>query len=76
MQKCVKMCQNSEFFWQSNDFPRGSKFSRASEGPQNGSKATGMDIPVFRDINGPAPIPKNGAISQFVTSVSLGLIVG
>ena len=38
-----------------------------SEGPQNGSKTTGMDITKFREINGPAPMPKNGAIGQIVT---------
>ena len=59
---------------------RVSKFSWASEGPQNGGKTTGMDIPEFRDINGLAPTPKNGAIGQIVTwgvdpppPVSLGL---
>ena len=29
-----------------------------SEGPQNGGKTTGMDIPELRDINGPALMPK------------------
>ena len=57
MQKCIKMCQNSATYWPSNNFPGGSIFSRVSEGPQNGGKTTGMDIPEFRDINGPAPMP-------------------
>ena len=82
MQKCVKLCQNSEIFWRSNDFPGGSKISWASEGPQKGGKTTGMDIPEFRDINGPAPMPKNDIIGQIVAwgcksppplPVSLGL---
>ena len=38
-----------------------------SEGPQNGGKTTGMDIPELRDINGPAAMPKNGAVGQIVT---------
>ena len=42
--------------------PRGSEFTRASEGPQNGGKMTGMDVLEFRDINGPDPMPKYGAI--------------
>ena len=44
------------------DFPGLSEFNRASEGPQNGGKMTGMDILQFRDINGPDPMPKYGAI--------------
>ena len=39
----------------SNDFPGGSELTRASEGPQNGSKMTRMDILEFRDINGSDP---------------------
>ena len=42
--------------------PRGSEFTRASEGPQNGGKMTGMDVLEFKDINGPDPMPKYGAI--------------
>ena len=45
----------------------GYKLFRASEGSQNGGKTTRMDIPEFRDINGPNPMPKNGAIGQIVT---------
>ena len=44
------------------DFPGLSEFNRASEGPQNGGKMTGMDLLEFRDINGPDPMPKYGAI--------------
>ena len=44
--------------WRSNAFQGGSTFSQASEGPQNGGKTTGMDIPEFRDINGPVLMPK------------------
>ena len=45
----------------------GLKISWAPEGPQKGGKTTGMDIPEFRDINGPAPMLKNGTIGQIVT---------
>ena len=78
MQKCAKLCQNSEFFWRTNDFPGGSKIYWASEGPQKGGKTPGMDIPEFRDINGPTPMPKNDIIGQIVawgvdpSPVSLG----
>ena len=44
------------------NFPGLSKFNGASEGPQNGGKMTGMDLLEFRDINGPDPMPKYGAI--------------
>ena len=43
-------------------FPGMSEFNRASEGPQNGGKMTGMDVLEFRDINGSDPMPKYGAI--------------
>ena len=62
-----KMRQNLGNFWPYIDFQGGSEFSRASEGPQNGGKMTGMGIPEFIDINGPAPMPKNDAIGQIVT---------
>ena len=44
------------------DFPGMSEFNRASEGPQNGGKMTGIDLLEFRDINGPDSMPKYGAI--------------
>ena len=62
MQKCVKIHQNSEIFWRSNAFPGGSKLSRLSEEHKKGGKTTGTDLPEFRDINGPDPMPKNGEI--------------
>ena len=49
MTKWVKMWQTFV------DFPGGSEFTRASGGPQNGGKMTGMDILEFTDINGPDP---------------------
>ena len=39
-----------------------SEFTRASERPQNGGKMTVMDLLEFRNINGPDPMPKYGAI--------------
>ena len=36
--------------------PRGSEFTWASGGPQNGVKMTWMDILEFRDIDGPDPV--------------------
>ena len=65
----AKMCQNSATFWRSNDFPGGSKFSRASEGYQNGGKTTRMDIPEFRDIKGPALMPKMAQSVESSTGV-------
>ena len=62
MPKCVKIWNKLEKCWRSSDFPGGSEFTRASEGPQNGGKMTGMDVLEFRDINGPDPMPKYGAI--------------
>ena len=43
-----------EIICRSIDFPRGSEFTLASGGPQNGGKITGMDILEFRGINEPA----------------------
>ena len=62
MAKCVKIWKNLGNFWRSSDFQGGSEFTRASEGPQNGGKMTGMDVLEFRDINGPDPMPKYGTI--------------
>ena len=56
------MRKNLETKWQSTNFQGGSEFTRASEGPQNGGKMTGMDLLEFRDIKGPDPMPKYGAI--------------
>ena len=53
------MCQNVTQICQTIDFPGGSEFTRASGGPQNGGKMTGMDILEFRDINGPDPYNEN-----------------
>ena len=58
---------------QSIDFPGLSKFNRASEGPQNGGKMTGMDVLEFRDINGEDPMPKYGAKENLQFDFSLGL---
>ena len=60
--KNAKMRKNLATVWQSTNFPGKSQFTRASEGPQNSGKMTGMVILEFRDINGPAPMPKYGAI--------------
>ena len=49
------MRQNMANNFRSIDFPRGSEFTWAPEGPQNGGKMTGMDILEFRDINGRDP---------------------
>ena len=43
-------------------FPGGSEFNRSSEGPLKGAKMTVMDILEFRDMNGPAPMPKSGVM--------------
>ena len=52
MPKCVKIWKNLGNFWRSSNFQGGSEFTRASEGPQNVGKMTGMDVLEFRDING------------------------
>ena len=43
-------------------FPGVSEFNHSSEGPQQGAKMTVMDILEFRDMNGPAPMPKSGVM--------------
>ena len=73
MAKCVKIWKNLENFWRSNDFQVGSDFTRASEGPQNGGKMTGIDLLEFKDINGPDPMPKYGQFGRWVESPSTGL---
>ena len=54
--KNAKMRKNLATIWRSNNFPGGSEFPRASEGPQNCGKKTGLDILEFRDINGPVSL--------------------
>ena len=58
-------CQNESKFGKNlvvHRLHRGSEFTRASEGNQNGGKITGLDLLEFRDIDGPDPMPKYGAI--------------
>ena len=43
-------------------FPGGSELNRSSEGPLQCAKMTVMDILEFRDMNGPAPMPKSGVM--------------
>ena len=45
--------------------PRGSEFTWASGGPQNGVKMTWMDILEFRDIDGPDPYNYYGITNIF-----------
>ena len=54
----VKMTNNVSV----QQLPRGSEFNRSSERPQQGAKMTVMDILEFRDMNGPAPMPKSGVM--------------
>ena len=60
--KNAQMCQNLANIWRSIDFPGGSQFILASEGPQKGGKMTVMDLLEFRDIYVPDLMPKYGAI--------------
>ena len=61
-------CQNPSKHDKKNrsaNFPGLSKFNGASEGPQNGGKMTGMDLPEFIDINGADPKPgRSGAMGE------------
>ena len=56
------MRQNLVKTYWSIGFAGRSEFSRSSEGPLQGAKMTVMNILEFRDMNGPAPMPKSGVM--------------
>ena len=71
------MRQNVGKICRSIGFPGDSEFTRASGGPQNGGKITGMDILELSDINGPALMPPHPIIcrvKEFYVSVFLSQI--
>ena len=60
----TKMRQHVAKICRSINFPGDSIITWAPGGPQNGGKMTWMDILEFRDISGPVPMPKYGAIRR------------
>ena len=46
----------------SENFPGGSEMNCSSKETLKGAKMTIMDILEFRDMNGPAPMPKSGVM--------------